>query len=114
MESWSWQPKTACGYLVSMAIGGRPLPTWNQHSYHITNINDDLSVPVSEPDSWGEHNTYRAQFTPGQAQRGVALSAAVNGLSGLPGATVVYSCRSAIWATGRIPSAWGMPVIPGV
>ena len=65
--------------------------TWNQHSYHITNIEDDLSVPVSEPDSWGEHNTYRAQFTPGQAQRGVALSAAVNGLSGPPGATVVYT-----------------------
>ncbi|MEO6063312.1 MAG: FG-GAP-like repeat-containing protein, partial [Thermoflexales bacterium] len=34
---------------------------WNQHSYHITNINDDLSVPPREPDSWAYHNTYRTQ-----------------------------------------------------
>lgn len=36
-------------------------PLWNQHGYHITNINDDLSLPFSEPDSWEAHNTYRTQ-----------------------------------------------------
>ena len=36
-------------------------PIWNQHAYHITNINDDLSVPPREPDSWAYHNTYRTQ-----------------------------------------------------
>ncbi len=36
-------------------------PLWNQHSYHITNINDDLSLPFSEPNSWEVHNTYRTQ-----------------------------------------------------
>ncbi len=36
-------------------------PLWNQHSYHITNINDDLSAPPREPDSWAYHNTYRTQ-----------------------------------------------------
>ena len=64
---------------------------WNQHSYHITNINDDLSVPISEPDSWGAHNTYRAQATPEQAQRGVALSAQGSGLTGQPGETVTHT-----------------------
>lgn len=34
---------------------------WNQPSYHITNINDDLTVPESEPNSWEVHNTYRTQ-----------------------------------------------------
>ncbi len=32
---------------------------WNQHSYHITNINDDGSIPVKEQNSWQTHNTYR-------------------------------------------------------
>jgi len=32
---------------------------WNQHSYHITNINDDGSIPQHEPHSWLVHNSYR-------------------------------------------------------
>lgn len=38
---------------------------WNQYSYHVTNINDDLSVPKNEPNSWEVHNTYRANLIPG-------------------------------------------------
>jgi uncharacterized membrane protein len=58
--------------VVSAALGGVRVfgldngwgparPLWNQHSYHITNVNDDLSIPFSEPDSWVVHNTYRTQ-----------------------------------------------------
>ncbi|HRQ38150.1 MAG TPA: PKD domain-containing protein [Chloroflexota bacterium] len=36
-------------------------PIWNQHNYHVTNINDDWSVPISEQNSWELHNTYRTQ-----------------------------------------------------
>jgi uncharacterized membrane protein len=36
-------------------------PLWNQYNYHITNINDDWSVPPVEPNSWETHNTYRTQ-----------------------------------------------------
>jgi hypothetical protein len=32
---------------------------WNQHSYHITNINDDGTIPAHEKPSWLTHNTYR-------------------------------------------------------
>ena len=32
---------------------------WNQHSYHITNINDNGAVPTIEQNSWQVHNTYR-------------------------------------------------------
>ena len=35
---------------------------WNQHTYHVTNINDDLTVPQHEPNSWEVHNTYRANL----------------------------------------------------
>jgi len=34
-------------------------PLWTQHSYHITEINDDLSVPSIEPASWLGYNNYR-------------------------------------------------------
>jgi uncharacterized membrane protein len=36
-------------------------PLWGSHNYHITEINDDLSVPPAEPNSWEVHNTYRTQ-----------------------------------------------------
>ncbi|MHB0960422.1 MAG: putative Ig domain-containing protein [Pirellulaceae bacterium] len=32
---------------------------WNQHSYHVTNINDDGTIPAREESSWLVHNTYR-------------------------------------------------------
>lgn len=32
---------------------------WNQHTYHINNINDDGTIPVNEDPSWLTHNTYR-------------------------------------------------------
>ena len=32
---------------------------WNQHSYHITNVNDDGTIPLHEENSWQAHNTYR-------------------------------------------------------
>jgi PKD repeat protein len=32
---------------------------WNQHTYHITNINDDGTIPRLEDPSWRLHNSYR-------------------------------------------------------
>jgi hypothetical protein len=34
-------------------------PLWNQHSYHITNINDDGTIPASEAPNWKSYNSYR-------------------------------------------------------
>jgi len=44
---------------------------WNEHSYHITNINDDLTVPTMEDDNWRSWNNYR------QNVQGVATGSAV-------------------------------------
>ena len=38
---------------------------WNQHTYHITNVNDDSTIPAHEANSWQVHNTYRLQAQPG-------------------------------------------------
>ena len=32
---------------------------WNQHTYHVTNIREDGTVPQFEPPSWKQLNTYR-------------------------------------------------------
>jgi hypothetical protein len=36
---------------------------WNQHTYHITNISDDGTIPASEPNNWQQPalNNYRTQ-----------------------------------------------------
>jgi hypothetical protein len=32
---------------------------WNQHTYHVTNVNEDGTIPDVEPKSWQLQNTYR-------------------------------------------------------
>jgi hypothetical protein len=34
---------------------------WNQHTYHVTNVNDNGSIPQQESDSWTANNDYRSQ-----------------------------------------------------
>lgn len=38
---------------------------WNQHTYHITNVNDDGTIPIHEQNSWQVSNTYRLNAQPG-------------------------------------------------
>ena len=33
---------------------------WNQHTYHISNINDDLTIPSPTPNNWPEWNNFRS------------------------------------------------------
>jgi len=32
---------------------------WNQHSYHVTNVNDDATIPRVEQNNWITYNNYR-------------------------------------------------------
>lgn len=34
-------------------------PIWNQHAYHVTNVNDDSTLPESQTPSWLAGNTFR-------------------------------------------------------
>ncbi len=47
----------------------RTRKVWNQHSYHVTNINEDGSVPVNESANWLNKrlNNYRANTQPDDA-----------------------------------------------
>jgi RHS repeat-associated protein len=50
------------GIFVLEDINDNWMPTrsiWNQHSYHISNINDDGTIPRYEEASWLTHNSYR-------------------------------------------------------
>lgn len=50
-------------------VGTRSI--WNQHAYHISNINDDGTVPTHEEHSWLDHNTYRLNRFPGAGARDI-------------------------------------------
>lgn len=57
------------GLTVYADTYGKWVPTrkiWNQHSYHVTNINDDGSVPMHEEANWLNKrlNNYRANTQP--------------------------------------------------
>ena len=34
---------------------------WNQHTYHVTNVREDGTIPQFEPPNWLELNTFRTQ-----------------------------------------------------
>jgi hypothetical protein len=38
-------------------VGTRPI--WNQHTYHVTNVGIDGSIPAVEPPNWESFNSYR-------------------------------------------------------
>ncbi len=37
---------------------------WNQHTYHITNVNDDGTIPTIETNNWEVYNNYRLNAPP--------------------------------------------------
>lgn len=40
-------------------IQGRRI--WNQHTYHVTNVREDGTIPQDEPPNWQDLNTFRTQ-----------------------------------------------------
>ena len=38
-------------------VGTRPV--WNEHTYHVTNVRQDLSIPAPEQPNWRRFNTFR-------------------------------------------------------
>jgi hypothetical protein len=49
---------TVIGDLDGSWMPARPI--WNQHSYDITNVNDDGSIPRSPATNWLSYNNYRS------------------------------------------------------
>lgn len=53
-----WNGITVIGDETGTWAASRPV--WNQFAYHITNINDDLSVPTTPAKNWLSWNNFRA------------------------------------------------------
>jgi hypothetical protein len=67
----SSQPTRQSGVRVFSSAAGNWVRTrrvWNQHAYHITNIEEDGTVPMSEPPAWDdpELNSFRQNRQPGR------------------------------------------------
>lgn len=63
-------PGVTYGVKVYTDAMNRWVPTrsiWNQHSYHITNVNDDGKIPTIEKPNWQTYNNFRQNVlgTPG-------------------------------------------------
>jgi hypothetical protein len=93
-------------------IGTRSI--WNQHAYHVTNVNDDGSIPVSEQANWTVPglNDFRLNppGNPDYRAPDLAASAAVDAqvdTSACPGSLTI-SVR--VWNRGAVLATAGVPV----
>src|SRR5437016_1633078 len=85
---------------------------WNQHAYHVTNVNLDGTLPFPEPNSWdpGQSNSYR-QNVQGQ---GVFSSPDLSVCEVVPNLTNCMSGQATVAATvyngGAVTARPGVPV----
>lgn len=69
---------------------------WNQHTYHITNVNDDGTIPAVELSSWELYNNYRRnQQTTGTQIFPPTISASAPVATATIGTSVVLSGKAA-------------------
>jgi hypothetical protein len=57
-------PQTAPGLQVIRDVEDRWIPArriWNQHTYHVTNVREDGTIPMVESKHWEALNTFRTQ-----------------------------------------------------
>jgi hypothetical protein len=62
-EGW-FQDQTAPALQVIRDVQDRWIPArriWNQHTYHVTNVREDGTIPAVEPRNWEHLNTFRTQ-----------------------------------------------------
>jgi hypothetical protein len=83
-------------YLIGSEDWVATRPVWNQHAYHITNINDDGTIPRQPANSWQVYNNYRrnlqvtgTQFGSPQLTVGSPLNRAAAGQTLLLSGTAV-------------------------
>ncbi len=85
---------------------------WNQHSYHISNVDENGAVPAAEPEGWLLYNSYRQnELASGEGQAtsapDVAASEPGAGLTGCPDYMVLWAW---VGNRGAIAMPTGVPV----
>ena len=68
---------------------------WNQHSYHISNVEESGAIPRNEVPSWTTHNTYRLN------QLSTVLPQAATDLVLLDPSFVADGCDIEVWVANR-------------
>jgi hypothetical protein len=72
---WSWTGATEPYSIVTISQASRPAPRstsrdkmdrwiqarriWNEHTYHVTNVREDGTIPQYEQPAWTRLNTFR-------------------------------------------------------
>ncbi|MSP61074.1 MAG: hypothetical protein EXR72_12160 [Myxococcales bacterium] len=88
-------------------------PLWTSHTYHITEVKDDLSVPTSEKPNWASFNNYRKNVQ-GAVQKAIPAPDLTGGIPGLID-NGGNDCKVAerLWANlcnrGATPAGPGVP-----
>lgn len=80
---------------------------WNQHSYHITNVNDDGTIPIREKNNWETYNNYRQNILP-------EISGLYDAPDLIPSYVQVSEGGSSFTISARIGNAGVVTVGPGV
>ncbi|MBV6465470.1 MAG: hypothetical protein PGMFKBFP_00747 [Anaerolineales bacterium] len=80
---------------------------WNQHTYHITNVNDDGTIPIREENNWETYNNYRQNILP-------ETSGLYDAPDLIPSYVRVSEEGSGFIITARIGNAGVVHVGPGV
>ncbi|MFO0659142.1 MAG: CARDB domain-containing protein [Polyangiaceae bacterium] len=83
---------------------------WNQHAYHVTNVTEGGSIPISEPASWSLYNTYRSN----PRSYGVAPDLVVPHVQATAQGTGCGALSSSINIVAEIKNQGDLRVGPGV
>ncbi len=93
-------------------IGTRPV--WNQHAYHVTNVNDDGSIPATEQPNWtvAGLDNFRQNTKGNPDYRAPDLTAAAGNQSSVDYASCPASVKVSvtIWNRGAVLVTAGVPV----
>ncbi len=85
-------------------VGTRPV--WNEHTYHVTNVRENLGIPSGEIANWSRFNTFRQNSQSFDAPDLVAVEPSSDG-DGCPDALVL---RATIRNDGAVSVGAGLPV----
>lgn len=88
---------------------------WNQHSYHITNVNDDGTIPIDEIPSWLAHNSYRLNELPDASNVVLAPDLVPSYIrSAVFGADVEVTIRVGNGGSASVPNGVDVAIYDGI
>ncbi len=89
-------------------------PVWNQHTYHVTNVNDDGSLPAPEQNNWAVAglDNYRMNVigNPDYSAPDLAADAATDATLDRSGCPTALKLTLRVWNRGAVLVTAGVPI----